>query len=66
MLATKDRQWRIQVSRNLERDLPDEICKELGDQSLSLYKQGKYGEGINKYVKLIIQRLEKTRGFKLG
>ena len=66
MLAIKDRQWRLQVSRNLEKDLPDEICKELGDQSASLYKQGKYGEGINKYVNLIIQRLEKRRGFKLG
>jgi uncharacterized protein len=66
MLAIKDRQWRIQVSRNLEKDLPDEVCKELGDESMDLYKQGKYAEGITKYVNLIIRRLEKTRGFKLG
>ena len=65
MLAIKDRQWRLQVSRNLEKDLPDEICKELGDQSVGLYKQGKYAEGVSKYVNLIIQRLEKTRGFKM-
>ena len=29
MLATKDRQWRLQVSRSLEKDLPDEVCKAL-------------------------------------
>ncbi len=66
MLAVKDRQWRIQVSRGLEKDLPDDVCKELGDQSLDLYRRGKYAEGITKYVKSIIARLEKIRGFKLS
>ena len=65
MLAVKDRQWRIQVSRGLENDLPDEVCKELGDQSLDLYRRGRYAEGITKFVKAIIARLEKTRGFEL-
>ncbi len=66
MLAVKDRQWRIQVSRNLEKDLPDEVCKELGEQSQALYRKGKYGDGIVKNVNLIIQRLEKLKGFKLA
>jgi uncharacterized membrane protein YgcG len=66
MLAIKDRQWRIQVSRSLEKDLPDEVCKELGDQSLDLYRRGNYAEGITKYVKAIIARLEKIRGFELS
>jgi len=65
MLATKDRKWRIQVSRSLEKDLPDEVCKELGAQSLDLYRQGKYGAGATQYAKLIIERLETLRGFKL-
>jgi len=65
MLAVKDRQWRLQVSRNLEKDLPDEVCKELGDQSLAYYKRGDYAAGISQYVKAIIRRLEKLRGFKL-
>ena len=64
-LATKDRDWRIQISRSLEKDLPDEVCKALGDQSRDLYRQGKYGEGITKYVKAIIERLEGLRAFKL-
>jgi uncharacterized membrane protein YgcG len=64
-LAIKDRDWRIQISRSLEKDLPDEICKALGDQSRDLYRQGRYGEGITKYVKAIIERLEGLRAFKL-
>lgn len=66
MLAIDDRQWRIQVSRSLEKDLPDEVCKKLGDQSKDLYRQGKYAEGIIKYVNVIIRRLEKIRGFELN
>ncbi len=66
MLAIKDREWKIQVGRSLEKDLPDEVCKELGDQSKELYRQGKYAEGITKYVKAVIERLEKIRGFKLS
>jgi uncharacterized protein len=66
MLAIKGREWRIQVGRSLERDLPDEVCKELGDQSQYLYRQRKYAEGIIKYVQVIIERLERLRGFKLN
>jgi uncharacterized protein len=62
MVATKDREWRLQVSRNLEKDLPDDVCKRLGDQSVELYKQGHYDQGIVKYVNAIIQHLQKTRG----
>jgi uncharacterized protein len=65
LLSVKDRQWRLQVSRSLEKDLPDDVCKELGDQSIELYKQGRYDEGIVKYVDSIIQRLQKLRGFSI-
>jgi uncharacterized protein len=65
LVATQDRAWRIQVSRSLEKDLPDKVCEELGNQSLDLYRQGKYAEGVIKYVKALIERLEKVRGFEL-
>lgn len=65
MLATTQREWRLQVSRSLEKDLPDEETKRLGEQSRELYQEGKYAEGITKYVAAIIKRLEETRGFKL-
>lgn len=65
MLATNQREWRLQVSRKLEKDLPDEECKRLGEQSKELYANGEYAEGITKYAASIIKRLEETRGFKL-
>jgi uncharacterized membrane protein YgcG len=66
MIAVKDRQWRLQVSRSLEKDLPDDVSKKLGDQSTKFYKQGNYREGITRYVRAIIDRLEKKRRFKLS
>jgi len=65
MLAIKDRKWHLQVSRMLEKDLPNDVCKELGDQSEELYKKGDYGAGVEKYVAALITRLEEQRKFKL-
>lgn len=65
LMAIKDRQWRLQVSRTLEKDLPDEVCKELGTQSAPLYKKGDYAGGIEKYTMALIKRLGQRRGFTL-
>jgi len=66
LLAIKDRKWHLQVSRSLEKDLPNEVCKELGDQSEPLYKSGDYAGGVEKYVAALIKRLEEQRNFKLN
>ena len=66
LLALKEREWRIQVSRNLEKDLPDDECKRLGERSVESYREGKYAEGLTKYVGAIIGKLEEARGFKLS
>lgn len=66
LLAIKDRRWRLQVSRSLEKDLPDEECKRLGEESLKLYRQGKYAEGVANYVGALVAKLEEARGFKLS
>jgi uncharacterized protein len=65
LVAVKDRRWRLQVSRSLEKDLPNEVCKQLGDQSVPLYKKGDYTGGIEKYADLLIKRLEKQRNFTI-
>lgn len=65
MLAVKDQKWRLQVSRSLEKDFPDEDVKRLGDASLGLYREGKYAEGVTKCVAALIARLEEKRGFVL-
>ena len=66
LLAIKDRKWHLQVSRSLEKDLPNEVCKELGDQSEPLYKNGDYAGGVEKYVAALIKRLEEQRNFRLN
>lgn len=65
MLAIKDRQWRVQVSRSLQKDLPDEFCKSLGAQLESSCSQRKYAEGITVFVDAIIRRLQDTRRFRI-
>lgn len=66
MFAVQDREWRLQVSRSLEKDLPDDICKQLGEESRELYQQGRYVEGIEKYVNALIRRLEQVKKFSLS
>lgn len=61
LVAVKDREWRIQVSRSLEKDLPDDVCKTLASRSVELFQQKKYGDGIANYVDSIIERLDKAR-----
>ena len=38
VLAIKDRLWRIQVSEALRPELSDEVCKEIGDRAVPLYR----------------------------
>jgi uncharacterized membrane protein YgcG len=66
MLAIKDRQWRIQVSRGLEKDLPEEVTKPIGAELENLCKQQKYAEGITTFVTAIIKKLQETKGFQLN
>ena len=66
LLATKDHKWRLQVSRSLEKNLPDAETRRLGDESAVMYREGKYAEGVTKYVGALIAKLEGARGFKLS
>jgi uncharacterized protein len=61
VLAIKDHQWRLQITRALESDLPDDVCKDLAQPSLPLYHQGKYAEGIERYVRALGDRLKARR-----
>ena len=57
LVSIKDRQWRIQVSTALQRQLPDEVCGQLHESVTPLFKEGKYDEGIESYVRAIDKRL---------
>ena len=58
VLAIKDREWRLQVSKALEKDLPDDVCLSLAEPAEDLYREGKYSEGVETYVKAIGERLK--------
>lgn len=66
LLATKDRKWHLQVSRGLEKDLPNDVTRGLADESVKLYRDGKYAEGITRYAGALVAKLEEARGFKLS
>jgi uncharacterized membrane protein YgcG len=64
LVAVKDRKWRVQVSRSLEADLPNDAVNELGSLMNEPFRRGDYGEGLTKCVEAIIARLSERRGFK--
>jgi uncharacterized protein len=64
MIAVKDRKWRIQLTRNLEGDLPDEVLKEHGDKMTGPFRQGNMGAGVNLFVDGVIAHLAERRAFK--
>ena len=61
VLAVKDRQWRLQVSEALRSALPDDVCLALGKPSEDFYKQGKYADGVERYVRALAERLKASK-----
>jgi uncharacterized membrane protein YgcG len=66
LLAVQDRKWRIQVSRSLEADLPNDVVGELGRLMNEPFRAGRYGEGLTKCVEALIARLGERRKFSLS
>ncbi|HEY2960850.1 MAG TPA: TPM domain-containing protein [Pyrinomonadaceae bacterium] len=61
LVAIDDRNWHIQISRNLEAELTNPILTELSSPMTELFKQKRYGEGVTKYVDAIIAKLAELR-----
>jgi len=57
LVAVNDRHWHIQVSRNLEDKLTNEILTTLSQPMADSFKQNRYSEGIVRYVNAIISKL---------
>ncbi len=57
-LAINDRNWRLQVSEQLIKQLPDEVSAKLAEGSVALYKQGKYAAGVENYAKAILNYIK--------
>ena len=64
VVAVKDRKWHIQMTKDLENDLPNAEVKKIGDVVVPDFKNGKYGAGIKKVVNKMIAELAKKQGFE--
>ena len=58
LVAIDDRNWHIQITRNLEASLTNEILTDLSTPMTDSFRQKRYGEGILKYVNAVIAKLE--------
>jgi len=60
LIAVDDRNWHIQISNNLEKDLTKDILTNLSTPMTDSFRQKQYGEGILKYVNAVIAKLEQV------
>ena len=58
LVAVDDRNWHIQITRNLEPHLTNEILTNMSTPMTDAFRQKQYGEGISKYVNAIIEKLD--------
>jgi uncharacterized membrane protein YgcG len=58
LVAVDDRNWHIQITRNLEAQLTPEILTNLSTLMTDSFREKQYGAGIIKYVNAIIAKLE--------
>ncbi len=66
MIARRDRNWWVQVTRGLEADLPDAVLQEQGKKMVAPFRAGNFGAGINLFVDGLIAHLAGRRGFKMS
>lgn len=57
LVAVNDHHWHIQVTRNLEGTLTNEVLVSLSKPMRDSFIEKRYGEGIIRYVKAIISKL---------
>ena len=57
LVAVNDRQWRIQITRNLEAKLTNQLLTDLSTPMTESFKQERFGEGIEKYVGAVEAKL---------
>lgn len=60
LVALEDRNWHIQITNNLQKDLTNETLTNLSTPMKDLFRQKQYGEGILQYVNAIIAKLEQV------
>ncbi len=65
LVAVNDRKYQLQVSRQLEGDLPDGVVGEIGRRMRDPFRQNRYGDGLELAAGTIVATLAEKRGFSL-
>jgi uncharacterized protein len=65
LLAIQDRRSRIEVSRNLEGEIPDIIASRILRQSRQSFADGKYGAGLSLALESLLATLAKSRNLSI-
>lgn len=65
LIAVNDRKYQIQVSRQLEGDLPDGLVGEIGRRMREPFRANNYSDGIELAVGTLVATLAEKRGFSL-
>ena len=58
LVSVDDRRWHIQITRDLESHLTNEILRDMSTPMTDSFWHKQYGEGIRKYVNAIIAKLD--------
>jgi uncharacterized membrane protein YgcG len=58
LVAVEDRNWHIQITRNLEPHLTNDLLTKLSAPMTDSFRQNRYSEGVLKYVTAVIAELE--------
>jgi uncharacterized membrane protein YgcG len=66
LVAVEDRQWRMQTSRGLERELPDDTVKEIGDEMARHFRTGRFDEGVEFCAEEVARKLAERRARDAG
>ena len=65
LVAIKDRKWRIQITRELEKVLSNDETKDIGDSLVPDFRKGDFASGLQKAVDSMIAALAKKRNFSV-
>lgn len=58
LVSVDDRQWHVQITRDLESHLTHEILRSMSTPMTDAFRQKQYGKGISKYVNAVIAKLD--------
>lgn len=64
VLATEDRNWRIQIDKKLENKFTNDEIRAIGDTMVPHFRELRYNDGLRTCVKVFLEELARKHDFK--